>query len=352
MTRRAGSAARERTGPIRWLSGSLADVEMLLLGGTAFLGRAMAVAAVERGHAVTCLARGSTPAPAGTTLLSSDRDEQDGLAPVAGRHWDAVIDVARQPGHVRRAVRDLSTSHWVFISSGNVYADFSTLEQDESAPVRAPLEGDVMADMSAYGEAKVACEDAVRASGVSATIVRSGLIGGPGDVSGRTGYWPWRFAHPTGDDVIVPDDPDFPCALIDVRDLASWAVTAAERHLDGTFNATGTTTTFREVLAAAALVAHSEARPRPVPAATLAELEIGAWMGPATLPLWIDDPDWRGFATLNTDRARAAGLTTRALTDTLRDTLQYENERTAPRQAGLTDDEERRVRAALTAHRG
>ncbi|MCR6494354.1 NAD-dependent epimerase/dehydratase family protein [Cellulomonas sp. P24] len=324
---------------------------MLLLGGTALLGRAIAVAAVEHGHAVTCLTRGSTPAPAGTTSISADRDCQNGLAPVAERHWDAVIDVARQPGHVRRAVRDLSTSHWVFISSGNVYADFSTLDQDENAPVRAPLDSDVMADMSTYGEAKVACEDAVRASGVSATIVRSGLIGGPGDVSGRSGYWPWRFAHPTGDDVIVPDDPDFPCALIDVRDLAAWIVAAAEQHLDGTFNATGPTTTFREVLATAAHVATSTARPRPVPAATLAELGIGAWMGPATLPLWIDDPAWRGFATMTTDRARAAGLTTRPLMDTLRDTLEYENQRTEPRQAGLTDDEERRVRSALIAHR-
>ena len=324
---------------------------MLLLGGTAMLGRAIAVAAVERGHAVTCLTRGSTPAPAGTTSISADRDDQNGLAPVAGRHWDAVIDVARQPGHVRRAVRDLNTSHWVVISSGNVYADFSTLEQDENAPVRAPLESDVMADMSTYGEAKVACEDAIRASGVSATIVRSGLIGGPGDLSGRSGYWPWRFAHPTGNDVIVPDDPDFPCALIDVRDLAAWIVAAAEQHLDGTFNATGPTTTFREVLATAAHVATSTARPRPVPAATLAELGIGSWMGPASLPLWIDDPAWRGFATMSTGRARAAGLTTRPLMDTLRDTLEYENQRTEPRQAGLTDDEERRVRSALTAHR-
>lgn len=326
-------------------------MKILLLGGTALLGRAIAVAAVERGHAVTCLARGSTPAPEGTTLISADRDDQNGLVPVAGRHWDAVIDVARQPGHVRRAIRDLSTSHWVFISSGNVYADFSTLEQDESAPVRAPLESDVMADMSTYGEAKVACEDAVRASEVSATIVRSGLIGGPGDRSGRTGYWPWRFAHPTGDDVIVPDDPDFSCAMIDVRDLASWVITAAEQHLDGTFNATGPTVPFHEVLTAAAWVADSGARPRPVPAETLAELGIGAWMGPATLPLWIDDPEWRGFATMNTGRALAAGLTTRALMDTLRDTLEYENQRAEPRQAGLTDDEERNIRAALAERR-
>lgn len=326
-------------------------MELLILGGTALLGRAIAHAALDRGHAVTCLARGSSSVPKGAAFICADRDDDDGLASVATRSWAAVIDVSRQPGQVRRAVRDLRTRHWVLISSGNVYADFSTIEQDENAPLRPPLQGEVMEDMSTYGEAKVACEDAVRASDTSATIVRSGLIGGPGDWSGRTGYWPWRFAHPTGDDVIVPDDPDFPCAIIDVRDLASWVIAAAEQHLDATFNATGLTIPFHHVIAAAARVASSAVRPRAVPAAKLAELEIGAWMGPASLPLWIDDPAWRGFATMNTDRARAAGLLTRPLEDTLRDTLAYENQRTEPRQAGLSDEQEQQVRAALDQNR-
>lgn len=323
-------------------------MELLLLGGTAFLGRAIASSALARGHSVTCLTRGGTLPPEGATPVTADRDDERGLEPVAGRVWDAVIDVSRQPGQVRRAIRDLHTSHWVFVSSANVYADYSAVERDEDAATRAPLDGDVMEDMSTYGEAKVACENAIRACGVSATIVRSGLIGGPGDWSGRTGYWPWRFANPTGDDVIVPDDPDFPCALIDVRDLAEWIVTAAERLLDGTFNATGPTTALRDVILAAAGVAGSRLPPRPVSAERLAELEIGSWMGPASLPLWIDDPSWRGFSTLDTTRAREAGLLTRPLTDTLRDTLAYEYERTQPRQAGLSDDDERRVRAALS----
>jgi 2'-hydroxyisoflavone reductase len=258
-----------------------------------------------------------------------------------------VVDVSRQPGQVRRAVRDLGTMHWVFISSGNVYADFSTIEQHEDSPLRGALQGEVMEDMSTYGEAKVACEDAVRGADASATIVRSGLIGGPGDWSGRSGYWPWRFAHPTGKDVIIPDDPDFPCAIIDVRDLASWIIVAAEQHLDATVNVTGPTIPFHRVIAAAAQVANSAAQPRAVPAARLAELEVGSWMGPASLPLWIDDPAWRGFATMNTARARALGLVTRSLEDTLRDTLTYEKQRTEPRQAGLSDEEERRVRSEL-----
>lgn len=348
-------------------------MRVLVLGGTAWLGRTVAVEAVARGHEVTCAARGSEEPPAGVTFVRVDRDEDDGLTSTSGLagRWDAVVDVSRQPGHVRRAVRDLDTDHWVFVSTSNVYARFDAVDQPEEAPRRAPLVGDVMADMGSYGEAKVACEDAVAAataavdSTVTATIVRSGLIGGPGDASGRTGYWPWRFAHPVGRStmssgpaedaravpiVVVPDDSAFPCAIIDVRDLAAWIVTAAERHLHGVFNAAGPTTTLDEVLTTAAHVANSRAYRHPLGAEHLRGLGIQGWMGPASLPLWIDDPDWRGFATLDTSRARAAGLTTRPLADTLRDALADEETRTAnnPRRAGLSDEDERRVLEATT----
>ncbi len=123
--------------------------------------------------------------------------------------------------------------------------------------------------------------------------------------------------------------------MIDVRDLAAWLVTASEQRLDGTFNATGPTTPLHDVLATSARVAGSTATPLPVGRDRLAELGIGAWMGPASLPLWIDDEEWRGFATLATARARAAGLTTRPLEETLRDTLAFEEMRSEPRAAGL-----------------
>jgi nucleoside-diphosphate-sugar epimerase len=320
-------------------------MRILVLGGTAWLGRAVAQEALARGHDVTCAARGSGAPAEGARFVAVDRDEDDGLTPVQSTAWDAVVDVSRQPGQVRRAVRDLDTAHWVLVSTGNVYAAFSALEQGEDSARRAALDGDVMVDMETYGEAKVACEDAVTAARTTATIARSGLIGGPGDDSGRTGYWPWRFAHPTGPEVVVPDDPDFPCAVVDVRDLAAWLVTAAERRLDGAFNVTGPTLPLHEVLATAADVSGSPARPRPVPAERLRALGVQGWMGPASLPMWIDDPQWRGFATMDTHRARAAGLVTRSLRDTLRDTLAWEETREEPRRAGLTDDEERRVLA-------
>jgi 2'-hydroxyisoflavone reductase len=334
--------------------GLAGGMRILVLGGTAWLGRTVAQEAVDRGHDVTCAARGSADPPDGVAFVRVDRDEDVGLAALEDTRWDAVIDVSRQPGQVRRAVRDLDTAHWVFVSTGNVYAGFAAIEQPEDSPRRAPLDEDVMLDMETYGEAKVACEEAVTGSDTTVTIVRSGLIGGPGDTSGRTGYWPWRLAHPVGAEVVVPDDLDFPCAMVDVRDLAAWMVRAAEQRLEGAFNTTGPTIPLGEVLATASEVAASGARLRPVPAQRLRELGVQGWMGPASLPLWIDDDEWRGFATLDTSRARAAGLVTRPLADTLRDALAWEETRTEdePRRAGLTDDEERRVLEALATPGG
>lgn len=324
-------------------------MNLLILGGTAFLGRAIAGCARDAGWSVACLARGSAPEPEGVRFVRADRDDRDGLADVRAQLWDAVVDVSRQPGQVRRAVAELQAEHWVFVSSGNVYARFDRAEQDESAAVLEPLTGDVMEDMSVYGPAKVACEQAVRAAarqaGASATIVRAGLIGGFGDWSGRTGYYPWRFAHPTGADVLVPGDPEFPCALIDVDDLAARIVLGARERVDGTFNATGPTVSLEDVLAVARNVAGADAPPpRWVPAEALATAGVSAWMGPASLPLWIDDPAWRWFATLDCGAARAAGLTTRPLEETLASALAFEEIRDVPRQTGLTDDEERELR--------
>lgn len=160
-------------------------MDLLLLGGTAFLGRAIASAAKDRAIAITCLARGTHPAPEGMTLIRADRDEDDALVSVADRSWDAVIDLASQPGHARRAVRDLKAGHWVFVSSANAYTRGDVREQDERAPVHEPLAGDAMEDMSQYGPAKVACENAVRENCESFTIVRAGLIGGAGTSPGK-----------------------------------------------------------------------------------------------------------------------------------------------------------------------
>jgi 2'-hydroxyisoflavone reductase len=331
-------------------------MRFLVLGGTAWLGRSIATDAADRGHEVTCLARGdSGDVVSGVRFVRADRDRADAYDQVADEHWDAVIDVARQPGHVRRSVARLEpvAAHYLFVSSGNVYASQREADQDESAPLLQPLESDVMDTMEFYGHAKVACENSVAAGfgPERSLIARAGLIGGPGDPSGRTGYWPWRFARPSNPHgiVLVPDAPDVPTALVDVRDLAAWLVTCAESGIAGVFNASANRMFLPDHLAVARAVAGHTGQLLSVSPRWLTEHGVQSWSGQASLPLWLDDPDWYGMNARDTSRAHAAGLLPRPLHQTLADTLTWElsRPRPGPHGAGLTDEEEQALLASI-----
>lgn len=333
-------------------------MRVLVLGGTQWVGAAVATTAVDRGHDVTALARGhSGPAPAGVTFVRADRELPGAYDAVSGREWDAVIDVARQPGQVRGAVEALGSraGHWVFVSSCSVYADHDEPGADESARLLTAHPGDVAAPES-YGEGKVACEEAVlRARGPEgALIARAGLIGGPGDHSGRTGYWPLRFAHPATEDgsVLVPDTPDLGTQVIDVRDLSAWLVESAETRRCGILNAAGDVVPLAEHLETARSVAGHTGPLVTVSSQWLVEHGVEEWSGDRSLPLWLHSEGWEAFAARDASAARTAGLLLRPLAQTLADTLAWELRAGPgrPRRAGLSPADERElIGAARTA---
>lgn len=327
-------------------------MRILVLGGTAWLGREVAMHARDAGHEVVCVARGqSGDVAAGVRLVQADRDLADGLDVVAGESWDAVVDVARQPGQVRRSARTLAdVPHYVFVSTISVYADEAESAQDESAPLLAPLESDVMASMEEYGAAKVACERAVtEAFGDRATIARAGLIGGPGDWSDRTAYWPSRFAHPSGPsgEVLAPDARAQGTSVIDARDLAAWLVLCATERLVGVFNACGHVVPLGEHLATAQTVAKHMGDVAWADPAWLREQGVGEWMGPRALPLWLPE-DEQALTSVRAERAFDGGLAPRSLESTLADTLAWRDlDRERPYAAGLSDADEQELLGAL-----
>lgn len=322
-------------------------MKLLVFGGTAWLGRTTAASAIAAGHDVTCAARG-VDVPAGATHARIDRDDVEGLAPLVDTRWDAVIDVSRQPGQVRHATRQLRARRYVFVSTCNVYASQAEIGADESATLLHPLDADAMTGPEEYGRAKVACEDAVReVFGTDrSAIVRPGLIGGPGDPTGRSTYWPRRFAAPSNPEgvVLAPDAPGLPTALIDVRDLAAWLVRLAEGSGSGAFNAQGQPHPFPAHLDAAKAAAGQRGTVAAMAEGWLVERDVNEWAGPRSLPLWLRDTDWYGMNARSTQRAVAAGLERRPLESTLADVLGGP----VVSGAGLTDEEERELLAQLT----
>ncbi|MCX6406228.1 MAG: oxidoreductase [Propionibacteriales bacterium] len=321
----------------------------LVLGGTAWLGREVARTAVERGHDVTCLARGESGGVVdGVRWVRADRDGPGAYDEVVGP-WDAVVDVARQPGHVRSALAALgeTTGRWTFVSTGNVYADLSgPLHEDDA--LREPATTDVV-DAELYGEGKVACERAVLAH-PAPLVLRSGLLAGPVDPSDRFGYWPARFSHAGTDDVLVPDPPAAWCQVADVRDVATFVVDATERGVIGVLNVAGEGFPLGEVLLRVADTVGFAGRLVPLGPERLEALDVRPWSGERSLPLWLPE-GYGGMMRMDTDRAEAAGLVRRPLEETVADVLADERARglDRPRAAGLTREEERAVLADATA---
>jgi nucleoside-diphosphate-sugar epimerase len=322
----------------------MAAMRILVLGGTRFLTRAVAQVAVERGHDVTCAARGqSGPVPDGARLVPLDRADPAGFEPYAGERFDAVIDPATRPTWVGRALDALAdhAAHWTYVSSCSVYSDETTPNQRADAPTHpAAPAGSDETDMSIYGELKMAAETAVRERrGENAFIVRPGLIVGPGDPSGRYTYWVDRLAR--GGEVLAPGRPDDLAQIIDVRDLAAWLVDSMESGRSGTLDALCPPLPLGSLLEQTA-----GGRPldlRWVDHAELARLAVEPWMGPRSLPLWLPLPEYAGFMTRDVSASQAAGLRFRPIADTARDTLDWLQATPDAPRTGLTADEEAEV---------
>ncbi len=345
-------------------------MNLLILGGTRFIGRHLTEAALTAGHKVTLFnrnRRGAGLFPEVETLVG---DRQGDVSTLKGKKWDAVIDTsAYTPGAARHTAELLQNTvgHYTFVSSVSVYQDFSEAGINEDAPVGIMTNEEVVeAETTArepnttgasygalYGPLKARCERVIEEIFPGrAFVVRPGLVVGPYDYSDRFTYWVRRVGLAGKDQatgVLAPGTPGQRVQFIDARDLAAWTLRATEAGVDGTFNATGPdyALTFGDFLETSRRVLDTEAEFVWLEDAFLLKCEVEA----AELMPWLPAeamPGWESFFDIDISRAVVRGLTFRPLGETIRDTFIWDQSRDSgePLKAGLTAGREAELLAA------
>lgn len=282
-------------------------MNILILGGTQFIGRHIAEALLAGGHEVSVLNRGRSPdeLPTRVERLRGDRDlGAAGLQSLAGRQWDACVDVSGYtPRQVRPGAEQLEANirRYVYVSAVSVYGDPPVRPVAETHP-RQPPAGEEITEINGetYGALKVTCENIIEHIYANrCTLLRPQIVVGPHDASGRFAYWIQRVNQ--GGAMLAPGDGSDHVQVMDVTDLARFTRRVIEADLGGAFNLAGHRLTWAEfmpVLGAGEVVW--------VPADIIAKAGVTEF----ELPLFRRERGPRsGLMEVSNQKALTAGLT-------------------------------------------
>jgi len=324
--------------------GAPAPLQILVLGGTGFIGPHLVRYAASRGHKITIFTRGRRNAdlPDDVVRLQGDRSTNE-LGALHGKTWDVVIDdSANNVDWIKASTALLkgSAGRYMFTSSTGVYYPYLKRGVDESTPVHYEM-ADPNDDSEKFGVMKANCEKILLdAFGDKGTVIRPTYIVGPGDTSDRFPYWPQRLEK--GGEVLAPGKADDPMQIVDVRDLAEFMIRVLENNHNGVFNVAGpkSTLTAKQFYPAAA-----EALGAKVKFTYVDDYDfLAAHKIEESIPWAMLKGNDYGMMSVKNDRAIAAGLSFRPLATTVRDTLAWwptvpEARRTKPRFSITPDSE-------------
>jgi 2'-hydroxyisoflavone reductase len=297
------------------------SLDLLVLGGSGFVGRALIDEGLARGWSVTTFNRGGhAPADPRVRSLIGDRLRPQTLSAVGARDWDVVADTWEGPP---RAARDAAevlrerAARYVYVSSCSVYAPPPPLGVSEAA---ATVAASPDAGGGEYAERKRGSELAITAAfGERALLARAGLILGPHENVGRLPWWLNRIA--AGGRVLAPGPPELALQYIDARDLAVFALDAATAAVGGPVNVVSQPghATMRTLLETCREVVGAESAELVwTSPETILAAGIEPWM---ELPIWIPPGHaFSGMHAADVERAHSAGLSCRPLRATVADT--------------------------------
>jgi len=187
-------------------------MNILVMGGTRFVGKPLVEQLLASGHHLTLFTRGNKPVPCGVDHLIGDRSTPDGLQQLAGRRFDVIVDSSGRTLDDSRGVieRTGAPSHrFVYVSSAGVYADSERWPLDEDSPT----------DPASRHAGKADTEAWLRSQGIPFTSFRPTYIVGPGNYNPVESWFFDRIVH--GRPVPLPGDGSTITQLGHVSDLAS-----------------------------------------------------------------------------------------------------------------------------------
>ena len=337
-------------------------MKCLIVGGTGFLGGAMADAIAAAGHETFILSRGQNQRKRadGVKILRADRHKD--LSILNNQEFDWVFDsCAYTPDMVNNLLDALGNKikRYVLISSISAYDTFSRPDITEDIDVPSATEEDLEFARTisgqnrarapsygaAYGRLKRACElTAAERLGERATSLRVGLLVGAGDYTDRLTWWVRRIdqAHDERKQLIAPAPRSRSVQIIDVRDVADFALRCVENEFSGVWNVTGQPIEFSDILDRLIEISASDADINWIDEDVILNAGIAPW---TDLPLMAPAvPEFKYFMQVDTSRALAAGLKCRPLEETLNSVLEWDRTRRGVAlECGLTAEQEARL---------
>jgi len=302
----------------------LVIMKILIVGGTSFVGRSIAHAAVAKGHDVSVLNRGVTPNDLPDSVHRLIGDRQGDLSVLNDKSFDVTIDaIAYRPKDVEQLAKALGNrgGHYIQISSISAYKYPAAVGAKEDIPILelGTTDLDAPIDGQTYGPLKAASERAAHEYfGANIGIIRPTYVIGSHDKTMRFPYWVARIQR--GGKVAFPGPASSAMQWIDARDLGEFTVLMAEKKFVGGVHICNPSLGmgFGDVLQRIA----KRVGPSGTELVEIApsKLSDSSWF--EKFPLWTGGFDTTSLA-INNEYAVSLGLTLRSLEESIEDTASW-----------------------------